>query len=114
MFTPLWIESKSTWNLCYICGLVGSEKTLNYVMCQVKKVNGTEIENLKHLRQLVENCSDESVRFDLDDERVIVLNYHLAKVATSTILKRHRIPSAVSDDLVEAEDSLGLAFACSS
>ncbi|XP_004293434.1 PREDICTED: protease Do-like 10, mitochondrial-like [Fragaria vesca subsp. vesca] len=68
---------------------------------QVKKVNGKEVENLKHLCQLVESCSEESVRFDLDDDRVVVLNYNLAKVATSKILKCHRIPSAMSNDLVE-------------
>ncbi|XP_048444466.1 protease Do-like 10, mitochondrial [Pyrus x bretschneideri] len=66
---------------------------------QVKKVNGVEVDNLKHLCRLVENCSEESVRFDLDDDRVIVLNRRLAKVATSRILKCHRIPSVMSDDL---------------
>lgn len=72
---------------------------------QVKKVNGVEIKNLKHFSQLVENCSMESLRFDLDDERVIVLNYQLAKIATSRILKRHRIPSAMSRDLIQKQDS---------
>ncbi|KAA8538835.1 hypothetical protein F0562_025527 [Nyssa sinensis] len=67
---------------------------------QVKKVNGVEVENLKHLCQLVEGCSEESLRVDLDDERVIVLKYDLAKIATSRILKRHRISSAMSTDLV--------------
>lgn len=66
---------------------------------QVKKVNGVEIDNLKHLCQLIRDCSSESLRFDLDDDRVIALNYQSAKVATSRILKRHRIPSAMSSDL---------------
>lgn len=68
---------------------------------QVKKVNGVEVENLKHLCGLVEDCREECLRFDLDDERVIVLNYNLARVATSRILKRHRIPSAMSTDIIE-------------
>ncbi|KAM7272454.1 hypothetical protein ACFE04_027117 [Oxalis oulophora] len=67
---------------------------------QVKKVNGVEIDNLKHLCELVENCSSENLRIDLDEERVIVLNYHQAKIATSKILTRHRIPCAMSTDLV--------------
>ncbi|KAK7839228.1 protease do-like 10 [Quercus suber] len=79
---------------------------------QVKKVNGVEIENLKHLCQIVETCSNESVRFDLDDERVIVLNYHLAKIASSKILRRHRIPSAKSDDLIDEQNSLEVGLAC--
>lgn len=58
-----------------------------------------EFENLKHLCQLVENCSTENLRFDLDDDRVVVLNYDVAKIATSKILKRHRIPSTLSGDL---------------
>lgn len=71
---------------------------------QVKKVNGVEVENLKHLRQIVEDCSRESIRFDLDDERVIALNYDAANVATSRILKRHRIPCAMSADLIEEQN----------
>ena len=60
-----------------------------------------EIENLKHLRQLVEGCKEEeNLRVDLDEERVIVLNYRKAKIATSHILKRHRIPSPMSADLL--------------
>ncbi|GAB2277133.1 Protease Do-like 10, mitochondrial [Dionaea muscipula] len=67
---------------------------------QVKKVNGVEIENLKHLCQLVEGCKEEKLRFDLDDDRVIALDYHKAKLATSRIMERHRIPSAKSSDLI--------------
>ncbi|XP_027924873.1 protease Do-like 10, mitochondrial isoform X2 [Vigna unguiculata] len=70
---------------------------------QVLKVNGTEIDNLKHLRQLVQSCNAEFLRIDLDDDRVIVLNYEMAKAATSSILKRHRIPSSVSIDHLDTE-----------
>ncbi|XP_056159207.1 protease Do-like 10, mitochondrial isoform X2 [Syzygium oleosum] len=72
---------------------------------QVRKVNGIEIENLRHLYRLVEDYSGESIRFDLDDERVIVFNYRMAKIATSTILKRHRIPSVASTDLIDEQNS---------
>lgn len=78
---------------------------------QVKKVNGVEIENLKHLCHLVENNREENVRFDLDDERVIVLNYKLAKIATSKILKRHRIPLAMSHDLFDETNFQETGFA---
>ncbi|KAK1557684.1 hypothetical protein Q3G72_029544 [Acer saccharum] len=79
---------------------------------QVKKVNGVEIENLKHLCQQVENCSLENLRFDLDDDRVVVLDYKKAKIATSRILKRHIIPSAMSGDLI-GEQKLEAELACS-
>ncbi|XP_068665914.1 protease Do-like 10, mitochondrial [Aristolochia californica] len=72
---------------------------------QVKKVNGVEVENLKHLRRLMEDCSEESLRIDLDDERVIGLNYKTAKIATSRILMRHRIPSPMSADLIEEQEA---------
>lgn len=86
----------------------------NWVILQVKKVNGIEVDNLKHLRQLLENGSkEENVRFDLDDERVIVLNYNSAKIATSRILKRHRIPSAVSNDLIDEQTVANIELACS-
>ncbi|XP_047316118.1 protease Do-like 10, mitochondrial [Impatiens glandulifera] len=71
---------------------------------QVFKVNGVKVENLKHLRKLVDECTEDNLRFDLDDERVIVLNYESAKLATSRILKRHRIPSAMSDNLTDKLD----------
>ncbi|KAF7809555.1 protease Do-like 10, mitochondrial [Senna tora] len=73
---------------------------------QVLKVNGTEVDNLKHLCQLVENCSKETVRFDLDDDRVIALNHEMAKIATSRILQRHRIPSSMSTDLIDEQNKL--------
>lgn len=82
---------------------------------QVKKVNDVEVENLKHLCGLIEGCTEESIRLDLDDERVIVLNYKNARLATSRILKRHRIPSAMSNDLIDEQATNGeVEVACSS
>lgn len=74
------------WLLVHKCLL-----TNNCVDGQVKKVNGLEVDNLKYLCGLVEDCSSESLRFDLVDDSVIALNYQSAKVAISRILKRHRI-----------------------
>lgn len=67
---------------------------------------------MKHLCQLVETCSSENLRFDLDDERVIALNYNEAKNATSRILIHHRIPSAMSNDLI-GDQNLETELACS-
>lgn len=83
------------------------------ILTQVLKVNGTEIDNLKHLCQLVESCSTDSLRFDLDDDRVMVLNYGMAKIATSRILKRHRIPSPMSADAIDAQNNLQAGPTCS-
>ncbi|XP_038703018.1 protease Do-like 10, mitochondrial isoform X2 [Tripterygium wilfordii] len=76
-------------------------------LSHVKKVNEVEIENLKHLCQLVEGCNADNLRFDLDDDRVIILNYPSAKIATSRILERHRISSAMSSDLTGEQNKSG-------
>jgi hypothetical protein len=74
---------------------------LHIRLVQVKKVNGVEVRNLRHLRRLVEGCKEKFVRFDLDDERVMVLNFEEAKRASEGILSSHRIPSHISEDLEE-------------
>lgn len=76
-------------------------------------MNGIDVENLKHLRELVEDGNEENIRFDLDDERVIVLNYNKAKIATSRILKRHRIPSPMSSDLIDELPESQIEVPCS-
>ncbi|GER51325.1 DegP protease 10 [Striga asiatica] len=102
----------------YLGASLASVKGLAISCCKdgtdtVKKVNGTEVDNLKHLRQLVEENHIGNVRFDLDDGKVIVLDYDSAKVATSRILKRHRIPSAMSSDLNDEQIAPDVELACS-
>ncbi|CAF2271208.1 hypothetical protein HID58_014799 [Brassica napus] len=82
---------------------------------QVKKVNGVEVDNLRHLCQLIENCDTENLKLDLDDGRVLALKYQDARLATSLILKRHRIASAMSSDLLIEQNNLAteLAASCS-
>lgn len=66
-------------------------------------VNGVEVHNLRHLRRLVEDCEESSLRFDLDDGRVVVLDFQAAKEASLRILQRHRISSHTSNDLLQKE-----------
>ncbi|KAG2307298.1 hypothetical protein Bca52824_027046 [Brassica carinata] len=82
---------------------------------QVKKVNGVEVDNLRHLCQLIENCDTENLKLDLDDGRVLALKYQDARLATSLILKRHRIASAMSSDLLieQHNPATELAAPCS-
>lgn len=68
-------------------------------------MNGVEVHNLRHLRELVEQCTSPSLRFDLDENRVVVLDFRAAREASLRILQRHRIPSDTSKDLLEEEDS---------
>ncbi|XP_002866059.2 protease Do-like 4, mitochondrial isoform X2 [Arabidopsis lyrata subsp. lyrata] len=74
---------------------------------QVKNVNGVEVLNLRHLSELIEKCCEEDLRLDLENGRVISLNYTSAKEATSWILEHHGIPSAMSKDLKIESSQLG-------
>ncbi|XP_006391530.2 putative protease Do-like 3, mitochondrial [Eutrema salsugineum] len=75
---------------------------------QVKKVNGVEVDNLKHLCQLIEECCTRFLRLDLENEKVLVLNNKSAEKATSRILKDLKIPSAMSEDLRPKQLNRGL------
>jgi hypothetical protein len=66
---------------------------------QVKQVNSVDVLNLSHLRQLVDECKETSIRFDLEDGRVVVLDYQAAREASFRILDRHRIQEPMSKDL---------------
>ncbi|KAL1214824.1 putative protease Do-like 13 [Cardamine amara subsp. amara] len=68
---------------------------------KVKRVNNVKVENLKHLYQLIEKCCTKDLRLDLEDDRVIILDYQSAKNSTSLILERHRVPWAMSKDLID-------------
>ncbi|GIM10261.1 hypothetical protein Vretimale_14052 [Volvox reticuliferus] len=66
---------------------------------QVLRVNGMEVLNLSHLKELVENSSERFVRFELEDERIMVVDRSLALDANRRIMERYRVPSSVSADI---------------
>lgn len=67
---------------------------------EVKAVNGREITNLRGLRDAVRGCTDEYLRLDLDDDRVVVVGVEAGKRASPRILRRYRVPRGVSEDLL--------------
>uniref|UniRef100_J3MCQ9 Protease Do-like PDZ domain-containing protein n=2 Tax=Oryza brachyantha TaxID=4533 RepID=J3MCQ9_ORYBR len=75
---------------------IGYEEIVNI---QVLAFNGKTIKNLKHLATMVEACSEEFLKFDMDYEQLVVLETKTAKAATQDILTTHCIPSAISEDL---------------
>ncbi|XP_050223890.1 protease Do-like 9 [Mercurialis annua] len=75
---------------------IGYEDIVN---TQVLAFNGKPVKNLKSLANMVENCNDEFLKFDLDYDQIVVLATKTAKAATVDILTTHCIPSAMSDDL---------------
>lgn len=73
----------------------------NFADLEVLKVDGRRVDNLRHLRWLVDNCRGRFLRFDLDDGRVVVLDREQAEVAHRRILELHQVPAAMSQDLLE-------------
>ncbi|MFS7980123.1 putative protease Do-like, PDZ domain-containing protein [Helianthus anomalus] len=75
---------------------VGYEEIVN---TQVLAFNKKPVKNLKSLAAMVESCTEEFLKFDLEYEQIVVLRTKMAKKATRDILLTHCIPSAMSDDL---------------
>ncbi|KAD4887917.1 hypothetical protein R6Q59_034989 [Mikania micrantha] len=75
---------------------IGYEEIVN---TQVIAFNNKPVKNLKSLADMVENCNEEFLKFDLEYEQIVVLRTKTAKKATGDILLTHCIPSAMSDDL---------------
>ncbi|TYH99619.1 hypothetical protein ES332_A11G078900v1 [Gossypium tomentosum] len=75
---------------------IGYEDIVN---TQVLAFNGKPVKNLKSLANMVDNCNDEYLRFDLEYQQIVVLHAKAAKAATLDILTTHRISSAMSGDL---------------
>ncbi|OAO89516.1 DegP13 [Arabidopsis thaliana] len=71
-----------------------------YKHLKVNSVNKVKVENLKHLCELIEKCCTKDLRLELGDGRVIILDHQSAKSSTSLILERHRVPWAMSKDLM--------------
>ncbi|XP_050223550.1 protease Do-like 9 [Mercurialis annua] len=68
---------------------------------QVIAFNGRPVRNLKSLACMVEFCTDEYLKFELEYDQIAVLRTEPAKEATDDILTTHSIPSAMSDDIKE-------------
>jgi len=70
-----------------------------YVPNAVTHVNRVPIRNLRHLVELVDSNKESFLRFDLESERVVILNAQDAVTQSECILEHHNIPSAKSVDL---------------
>jgi len=66
---------------------------------QVLKLNGQEVLNLPHLKQLVEESSEQYLHFELENDRIMVIDRVLAGEANQRIMERYRVPAAVSSDV---------------
>lgn len=74
-----------------------------YCGVQVHKVNHAKVHNLAHLANLVEGCTADYIKFELDLKQVIVLNTANSRAASVDILLANSIPRAFSEGLLEEE-----------
>ncbi|CAF2062523.1 BnaC06g27140D [Brassica napus] len=99
---PGTIPKKAGEQIVLLSQVLEDETTVGYTFLnnsRVKKVNGVQVENLKHLRQLIEKCCTGDLRIDLENDNTIIIGYKSGKRATPKILKRYGIPSTMSKDL---------------
>ncbi|KAH1131250.1 hypothetical protein J1N35_002628 [Gossypium stocksii] len=82
--------------------VLASDINIGYedIVTQVLALNGKPVKNLRRLAEMVENCDDEFLKFDLEYEQMAVLRTKTAKAATPDILATHCIPSAMYVDLM--------------
>ncbi|KAJ4865946.1 Protease Do-like 10 [Raphanus sativus] len=99
---PVTIPKKAGEQIVLLSQVLEDETTVGYTFLnnsRVKKVNGVQVENLKHLRQLIDKCCTEDLRIDLGNDNTIIIGYKSGKRATPKILKRYGIPATMSNDL---------------
>ena len=78
-------------------GYLGMNKSL------VRSVNGVKVRNLRHLTELIDQCHDGFVRFNLDRDEEwdvkLVVDAKEMREATARVMKRNLIPADRSEDL---------------
>ena len=79
------------------------EGYLGWARCRVDTVNGTKVLNLRHLAELVDGCTDEFLRFGMDDNDEwnidLVVDTAQMREATPRVMERYAIPADRSEDL---------------
>ena len=81
-------------------------KLSSLCVVQVVEVDGQKVENLKHLRRLVEGGSGKYVMFLLQNNRFMAIDRSGAITAAARINSTYRIPSTMSHDLLNDESTL--------
>eukprot|EP01133_Synstelium_polycarpum_P000463 gene463-555_t len=75
----------------------------SFSLCEVKKVNGTPVRNLKHLVELIETNTSQFIVITLEHDYLIILDKNEAKEANARILTQHAIATSKSNDLLRIE-----------
>lgn len=75
------------------------------------KINDTPVHNLRHVMELIDGCTDKYLRFQFQNNLVLVLKPEDVKKATAEALEQHSIPAAVSPDLSTSTEAAATAAA---
>ena len=69
---------------------------------EVTRFNGEKVNNLEHLKQMIEGCEERYLRFELADaiESTVVLEREAANEAQDRIIAKYGLPAAASSDLI--------------
>eukprot|EP01091_Cochliopodium_minus_P008474 TRINITY_DN1930_c0_g1_i1.p1 TRINITY_DN1930_c0_g1~~TRINITY_DN1930_c0_g1_i1.p1 ORF type:complete len:500 (-),score=149.83 TRINITY_DN1930_c0_g1_i1:18-1517(-) len=59
----------------------------------LKKLNGTPVKNLRHLKELVESAKDFFIVYEFDENKKVALKKNVVEQRNESILKVHKIPS---------------------
>jgi len=89
-------------NVVVLSQVLASDANIGYediVNTAVLGFNGAPVTNLKQLARMVETCTEEFLRFELEHELLVVLKRATAHKATRDVLETHCIPEAKSADL---------------
>jgi S1-C subfamily serine protease len=84
--------------------VLACEATLGYEDCfntQVRAFNGEPVRNLRHLAEMVLNCKERFMKFDVEYHELLVLETAVVAGATEEAVQAHSIPSMVSKDLLD-------------
>ncbi|CAJ1457955.1 unnamed protein product [Effrenium voratum] len=66
---------------------------------QLAAVGDVAVRNLRHAMELAEACAGPYLRFNLQQNQVLILRAEEARKATPEVLEKHGIPHAKSPDL---------------
>lgn len=75
---------------------------------RVSSFNGTKIQNMRHLTELVDSCNSQYMHFELDDNITVVLSTDSARASTPEILRDYCISQDRSQNLRDPMENLAL------
>lgn len=70
------------------------------VNIRVRTINGVRVRNLRHVVEILTGMTEGWVKIEGDQHQVIIVDHIEAMNAEARILKLHRVPAAMSSDLM--------------